>query len=85
MKFQNCCYREYKDVTLVNLGNILHHCHLSEEAAIVAHAAVDIAPDNAISHFTLGNIYAVSTYSVEPYKLYMSFVNIFINDVYKKN
>ncbi|GFY68857.1 tetratricopeptide repeat protein 17 [Trichonephila inaurata madagascariensis] len=32
---------------------------MSEEAAIVVHAAVDIAPNNAICHFTLGNIYAV--------------------------
>ncbi|CAL1274123.1 unnamed protein product [Larinioides sclopetarius] len=51
--------REYKDVTLINMGNILHLSHMSEEAAIVVHAAVDIAPNNAICHFTLGNIYAV--------------------------
>ncbi|XP_035208344.1 tetratricopeptide repeat protein 17-like [Stegodyphus dumicola] len=51
--------REYKYVALLSLGNILHHTHLSEEAAIVVHAAVDIAPDIAVSHFTLGNIYAV--------------------------
>lgn len=51
--------REFKDVTLINLGNILHLSHMSEEAAIVVHAAVDIAPNNAICHFTLGNIYAV--------------------------
>ncbi|XP_071035122.1 tetratricopeptide repeat protein 17 isoform X2 [Parasteatoda tepidariorum] len=51
--------REHKDVSLISLGNILHHAHLSEEAAIAVHAAVDIAPENAICHFTLGNIYAV--------------------------
>lgn len=51
--------REHKDIALISLGNILHHSHLSEEAAIVVHAGVDIAPDNAICHFTLGNIYAV--------------------------
>ncbi|XP_064481070.1 tetratricopeptide repeat protein 17-like isoform X2 [Ornithodoros turicata] len=51
--------REHKDVALISLGNILHRSHLSEEAAIVVHAAVDTAPDNAICHFTLGNIYAV--------------------------
>lgn len=48
-------------MALISLGNILHHARLSEEAAIVTHAAVDLAPDNAICHFTLGNIYAVST------------------------
>lgn len=42
------------------MGNILHLSHMSEEAAIVVHAAVDVAPNNAICHFTLGNIYAVS-------------------------
>ncbi|KAG0411227.1 hypothetical protein HPB47_011658 [Ixodes persulcatus] len=51
--------REHKDVALISLGNVLHRSHLSEEAAIVVHAAVDTAPDNAICHFTLGNIYAV--------------------------
>ncbi|XP_037277301.2 tetratricopeptide repeat protein 17 [Rhipicephalus microplus] len=51
--------REHKDVALISLGNVLHRAHLSEEAAIVVHAAVDTAPDNAICHFTLGNIYAV--------------------------
>ncbi|XP_023223356.1 tetratricopeptide repeat protein 17-like [Centruroides sculpturatus] len=53
--------REHKDVALISLGNILHHAHQTEEAAIVVHAAIDIAPDNAICHFTLGNIYAVLT------------------------
>lgn len=51
--------REHKDVALISLGNVLHRAHLSEEAAIVVHAAVDTAPDNAICHFTLGNVYAV--------------------------
>ncbi|GIX97906.1 tetratricopeptide repeat protein 17 [Caerostris darwini] len=51
--------REFKDISLINLGNILHLSHLPEEAAIVVHAAVDVAPTNAICHFTLGNIYAV--------------------------
>lgn len=50
---------EVKDVALISLANVLHRGHLSEEAAIVVHAAIDIAPDNAICHFTLGNIYAV--------------------------
>lgn len=51
--------REFKYISLINLGNILHHSRHSEEAAIVVRAAVDNAPDIAISHFTLGNIYAV--------------------------
>ncbi|XP_054710822.1 tetratricopeptide repeat protein 17-like [Uloborus diversus] len=51
--------REHKDIALISLGNILHHSQMSEEAAIVVHAAVDIAPENSICHFTLGNIYAV--------------------------
>lgn len=53
-------YREYKYIALISLGNILHHCRHSDEAAIVVRAAVDNAPDSAICHFTLGNIYAVS-------------------------
>lgn len=53
-------YRDYKYIALISLGNILHHCRHSDEAAIVVRAAVDNAPDSAICHFTLGNIYAVS-------------------------
>lgn len=53
-------YRDYKYIALISLGNILHHCRHSEDAAIVVRAAVDNAPDSAICHFTLGNIYAVS-------------------------
>lgn len=49
----------FKYVALISLANILHHSHLSEEAAIVAHAAVDFGSDIAMCHFTLGNIYAV--------------------------
>ncbi|OQR77537.1 tetratricopeptide repeat protein 17-like, partial [Tropilaelaps mercedesae] len=50
---------EVKDVALISLANVLHRARMSDEAAIVVHAAIDIAPDNAICHFTLGNIYAV--------------------------
>ncbi|XP_003741463.1 tetratricopeptide repeat protein 17 [Galendromus occidentalis] len=50
---------EVKDVALISLANVLHRGHRSDEAAVVVHAAIDIAPDNPICHFTLGNIYAV--------------------------
>lgn len=46
-------------MALINLGNVLHRCHHSEEAAIVVQAAVDSAPEFALCHFTLGNIFAV--------------------------
>ncbi|XP_022250210.1 tetratricopeptide repeat protein 17-like [Limulus polyphemus] len=51
--------REHKDIALISLGNVLHRAHFSEEAAVIVRAAIDIDPDNAISHYTLGNIYAV--------------------------
>lgn len=52
--------RQQKDVALVNMANILHRAHFSADAAILAHAALDLASDLFTSHYTLGNIYAVS-------------------------
>ncbi|XP_066510561.1 tetratricopeptide repeat protein 17-like [Hoplias malabaricus] len=51
--------RQHKDVALVNMANILHRAHFSADAAILAHAALDISTDLLISHYTLGNIYAM--------------------------
>ncbi|XP_076351194.1 tetratricopeptide repeat protein 17-like [Tachypleus tridentatus] len=51
--------REHKDIALISLGNILHRAHFSKEAAVVVRTAVDIDLNNAISHYTLGIIYAV--------------------------
>uniref|UniRef100_A0A7N6C262 Tetratricopeptide repeat domain 17 n=1 Tax=Anabas testudineus TaxID=64144 RepID=A0A7N6C262_ANATE len=50
--------RQHKDVALVNLANILHRAHFSADAAILAHAALDLTSDLFTSHYTLGNIYA---------------------------
>lgn len=55
-----CTYRQHKDVALVNMANILHRAHFSADAAILAHAALDLTSDLFTSHYTLGNIYAVS-------------------------
>lgn len=55
-----CAHRQQKDVALVNMANILHRAHFSSDAAILAHAALDLTSDLFISHYTLGNIYAVS-------------------------
>ncbi|XP_034536247.1 tetratricopeptide repeat protein 17 [Notolabrus celidotus] len=52
--------RQQKDVALVNMANILHRAHFSADAAILAHAALDLTSDLFTSHYTLGNIYAVS-------------------------
>lgn len=42
------------------MANILHRAHFSADAAILAHAALDLTSDLFTSHYTLGNIYAVS-------------------------
>ena len=57
------CPHKWKYIPLTSLGNILHRAHRSEEAAIVMHNAVDVSAENPISHFTLGNIYAVSAHA----------------------
>ncbi|KAM9302072.1 tetratricopeptide repeat protein 17 [Gastrophryne carolinensis] len=57
--------RHNKDVALLNLANILHRAHYSADAAILVHAALDVSPgldvsmDSLVSHYTLGNIYAM--------------------------
>lgn len=47
-------------MALISLANILHRSHLSQEAAVVVHAALDVSRELNVNHFTLGNIYAVS-------------------------
>nr|XP_054588205.1 tetratricopeptide repeat protein 17 [Nothobranchius furzeri] len=51
--------RQHKDVALINMANILHRAHFSADAAILAHAALDLTSDLFTSHYTLGNIYAM--------------------------
>jgi len=51
--------RRYMDVAHVSLANVLHQCHYSAEAAIIIHSALDVSRQFYITHFTLGNIYAV--------------------------
>lgn len=51
--------RQQKDVALVNMANVLHRAHFSADAAILAHAALDLTTDLFTSHYTLGNIYAM--------------------------
>lgn len=53
-------FRQHKDIALVNMANVLHRAHFSADAAILAHAALDLTTDLLTSHYTLGNIYAVS-------------------------
>ncbi|TRY65425.1 hypothetical protein DNTS_021895 [Danionella cerebrum] len=51
--------RQQKDVALINMANVLHRAHFSADAAILAHAALDLTTDLLTSHYTLGNIYAM--------------------------
>uniref|UniRef100_H2L634 Tetratricopeptide repeat domain 17 n=1 Tax=Oryzias latipes TaxID=8090 RepID=H2L634_ORYLA len=51
--------RQHKDIALINMANILHRAHFSADAAILAHAALDLTSDLFTSHYTLGNIYAM--------------------------
>uniref|UniRef100_A0A8C0XXV5 Tetratricopeptide repeat protein 17 n=1 Tax=Cyprinus carpio carpio TaxID=630221 RepID=A0A8C0XXV5_CYPCA len=51
--------RQHKDVALINMANILHRAHFSADAAVLAHAALDLTTDLLTSHYTLGNIYAM--------------------------
>ncbi|XP_029438103.1 tetratricopeptide repeat protein 17 isoform X3 [Rhinatrema bivittatum] len=51
--------RQNKDVALVNVANVLHRAHFSADAAILAHAALDVTSDFLTNHYTLGNIYAM--------------------------
>lgn len=54
-------FRMQKDVALISLANVLHRSRYSNEAAIVVHAALDVSKELNVNHFTLGNIYAVSS------------------------
>lgn len=58
-------FRMHKDVALISLANVLHRARYSNEAAIVVHAALDVSKELNVNHFTLGNIYAVSTMYVQ--------------------
>lgn len=49
----------FSHIPLISLGNVLHRSKQSDEASIVIHSAIDVAPDSVIGHYTLGNIYAV--------------------------
>ncbi|KAG1652458.1 Tetratricopeptide repeat protein 17 [Nymphon striatum] len=51
--------KEYRDLCLFNLANILHMAHQSEEAAIIMHNAIDMQSNVAVYHYVLGTIYAV--------------------------
>ena len=46
-------------MSLVSLGNVLHQSLRSEDAAAVLEMAVNTDPTNVVSHYTLGNVYAV--------------------------
>ena len=46
-------------VSLVSLGNVLHQSLRSEDASTVLEIAADTDPLNVVSHYTLGNVYAV--------------------------
>ncbi|XP_063635827.1 tetratricopeptide repeat protein 17 [Cydia splendana] len=52
--------REYKDITFLSMGTILHRSKMTEDAITVLRAAVDHDPDFALHHFMLGNAYGVS-------------------------
>ncbi|KAG8548423.1 hypothetical protein GDO81_025402, partial [Engystomops pustulosus] len=57
--------RHNKDIALLNMANVMHRAHFSADAAILVHAALDVSPgldvstDSLVSHYTLGNIYAM--------------------------
>ena len=53
-------YRRSMDIALLNLANVLHRSHHSEDALVPLQVAVTLAPDVNVLHYTLGNIYAVS-------------------------
>ncbi len=57
------------------MANILHRAHFSADAAILVHAALDLTTDLLTSHYTLGNIYAVSA-AEEGWFLQMQFLNV---------
>ena len=56
----NFRYREYKDIALISLANLLHKHRYSTDAAVLLHAALIIDQSQAITHYSLANVYAVS-------------------------
>ena len=47
-----------QDSVLVSLANILQNCQYSNDAILVTSAALDVASDLPVAHFTMANIYA---------------------------
>ena len=43
---------------LLALANILHRVDRSNDAANVLAESLEISPENPLTHFTLGNVYA---------------------------
>ncbi|ESN97218.1 hypothetical protein HELRODRAFT_193306 [Helobdella robusta] len=51
--------RQFRDIPLLSLANVLHQSHWPRDAAVVLHAALDANNYCGACHFTLGNVYAV--------------------------
>lgn len=49
---------DHKDLALIGLGNVLHRALHSVDAITVVQMAIQIAPKNALSHFTMATILA---------------------------
>lgn len=52
---------EYQAIPLLSLATILHRSRSYDEAIIVLHGVIDMAPEIPHSHYTLANIYTVMT------------------------
>ncbi len=50
------------DVALLDLANILHRSHHSGDALVPLLVATSISPFVNVLHYTLGNVYAVSSF-----------------------
>ncbi len=48
------------DIPLLDLANILHRSHHSNDALVPLLVATSISPSVNVVHYTLGNVYAVS-------------------------
>ena len=55
------------DIALLNLANVLHRSKHSLDATVPLHVAISLAPNVNVLHYTLGNIYAVSTWYIHTY------------------
>ena len=53
--------RHAADVAYLNLANVLHRSRMSSDAVIPLKMAIEISPDINILHYTLGNVYVVSS------------------------